>query len=463
MTVPYTFTPGTVISSDEMNSNFSWFAGSSGSSGVGFIQSGTGAAARTLESKSRDEVSVKDFGAVGDGAADDTAAIQAAMDAHDNVFIPPGQWKISTLRFKRNNQTLRGAGFGATVLVSTVSSGGSSVIANNNPSQTLIGCDLKDLRVNATSLAIGFVVNWSHIQLGKIERVWALGGGANCVGFAFGATWTVTECTYNTVIGCYTGGVLRGFQCADGANNNVFINCRAQPAYSGGYGYFFSANDPAASVSCCTILGGAVEYPGQVSNGVYVGARVDGLTINGIRLESMGLGINIQSSALNTTIVGAYYSSNGTDITNASSTTVITGTGSVNFGQTPLSYYGQGSFTPTLEGASGNGSTTYTSQIGRYTRIGNIVFVEGYVAWSASTASGFARIGGLPFTALNVANLYPPMNVAPDNFTYSGQVHGIAFANTTYIGIYVSATGAALSPADVDTAAGFRFSGFFMV
>jgi len=69
---------------------------------VSFLQSGTGAVTRTVQSKLRETVSVKDFGAVGDGVADDTAAIQAAINAHDSVWFPKGIYNISaTVRASR--------------------------------------------------------------------------------------------------------------------------------------------------------------------------------------------------------------------------------------------------------------------------------------------------------------------------------------------------------------------------
>jgi hypothetical protein len=65
---------------------------------VTFLQAGTGATQRTALAKLRDTVSVKDFGAVGDGVADDTAAIQATINAANGkpILIPGGTYKITS-------------------------------------------------------------------------------------------------------------------------------------------------------------------------------------------------------------------------------------------------------------------------------------------------------------------------------------------------------------------------------
>ena len=81
----------------EPNSDLAALAASNGSSLIGFIQAGTGAVARTAQAKMRDTVSVKDFGAVGDGVADDTVAMQAAHNTGRFVHYPAGTYKFTNI------------------------------------------------------------------------------------------------------------------------------------------------------------------------------------------------------------------------------------------------------------------------------------------------------------------------------------------------------------------------------
>ena len=66
-----------------------------------FVQAGTGAIARTAQEKLREVMSVKDFGAVGDGVTNDTAAIQAALNAASGVarlVVPSGTYLVTASR-----------------------------------------------------------------------------------------------------------------------------------------------------------------------------------------------------------------------------------------------------------------------------------------------------------------------------------------------------------------------------
>lgn len=55
-------------------------------------------------------VSVKDFGAVGDGKTDDSRAFQAAVDAARYIFVPPGRYKLGRPIRLSNGQRIFGTG-----------------------------------------------------------------------------------------------------------------------------------------------------------------------------------------------------------------------------------------------------------------------------------------------------------------------------------------------------------------
>jgi parallel beta-helix repeat protein len=67
------------------------------STNLNFLPTGTGAQTVSVNSKLAETVSVKDFGAVGDGVANDTTAIQAALTAAagKTLYIPQGTYKTT--------------------------------------------------------------------------------------------------------------------------------------------------------------------------------------------------------------------------------------------------------------------------------------------------------------------------------------------------------------------------------
>ena len=68
---------------------------------LGYLPAGTGAVTTTIQAKLRESVSVKDFGAVGDGVTNDTAAIQLAVNYvktnGGTAFFPAGTYKCKNI------------------------------------------------------------------------------------------------------------------------------------------------------------------------------------------------------------------------------------------------------------------------------------------------------------------------------------------------------------------------------
>lgn len=114
---------------------------------------------------------------------------------------------------------------------------------------------------------------------------------------------------------------------------------------------------------------------------------------------------------------------------------------SINFGQTTLSYYGEGTWTPIDSSGAG---LSFTSVLGYYTRIGRQVFCHYTLVYPATANGSTATIGGLPFTVANNSAARAGGNCTINVTTPSIYIQPIASANgTTFVWILVYSASAA--------------------
>ena len=125
------------------------------------------------------------------------------------------------------------------------------------------------------------------------------------------------------------------------------------------------------------------------------GFIIDNLNTSGIRLMFGG----VTALLLNPTGNLAFPDAKGIDFS-------ATASGSGTMTSELLNDYEEGTFTPTVIGTTTTGTVTYARQLGRYTKVGNLVTVQIYLSWSGGTGTGNLAFGGLPFTIANNANEY---------------------------------------------------------
>ncbi len=199
-------------------------AASDGSSKVGFIQSGLGVVARTIQDRMRERISVKDFaGVVGDGIHDDTAGIQAAINdgrpldfgGTENVY------RITADLIPKNGG--RYYGYGATIFQESIGEEAFACTALTDAKfhgLTLIGASPDPLITDGTNRAFElFAPKDVVIELCAMKNwgsagVFLTGGG--------GAAYGPTNCKvlYNLIENCNDG----IFFYVGGAGNEIIGN-----------------------------------------------------------------------------------------------------------------------------------------------------------------------------------------------------------------------------------------------
>ena len=123
-----------------------------------------------------------------------------------------------------------------------------------------------------------------------------------------------------------------------------------------------------------------------------------------------------------------------------------------------LDDYEEGTWTPTYFGSSTAGTTTYNNQKGTYVKIGNSVYCECYLDWSAKTGTGDGLVGGLPVVVGAYSIDSRPLFYigAYSGYSITGTLSGIVVNNGTSILLYVNTNGS-LGGSPIQNSALMRF------
>lgn len=281
-----------------------------------------------------------------------------------------------------------------------------------------------------------------------------------------------------------TGATTAAFGALDLANSSAITN--KLPLASGGTNADLSAT------------GGAGQYLKQASAGaaITVGAiPYTDLTYSGLTAGQVPRATSATAAAFgaldlanSNAVTGLVGSANGgTGVNNAGRTlTVNTNSGILDFtaasktltiaqsltltgvsGKTLTlnvdATIDSGTYTPTYEGSTTAGTTTYSAQQGSWWRFGQAIFFTITLAWTGATGTGQVRIL-LPFTAANVTNQNAAANLYHTTVTFAnGSVVALISQNSNLVRLFSPATNANGTELAIEAAGTLAMSGCFFI
>lgn len=291
---------------------------------INYTASSTGAVTRTVSSKLGDVVSVKDFGAKGDGVTDDTAAIQAAIAAAapcQVVYLPAGTYKITSPITINKCITLRGAGsgglsaggpgfdtFATSTRIQNASTASNAFVVQPTGSTWIQGIKLEDFAIEgnrtvsgATAgdniLFAGGALAIRHVMIDNVLSFHAFGSGLNVQDNTYGLT-AIHFMAYRN----HGSGITITDTGAGQPSSLNFTDCWSDLNDGDAFGV------PSTKASDINIVGGFYADSG---NGIHIGSGAvnANLSVLDSHVESnTGKGIWLEGgyahSILNTTIAG---------------------------------------------------------------------------------------------------------------------------------------------------------------
>jgi hypothetical protein len=262
------FATGTVIEAPWLNDvNSATYNGT-----AVYTPAGTGAVATNVQAKLRQYVSVKDFGAVGDGTTDDTTAVQAAITAGGSIYFPVGNYKITSVLTIPTNIPLRLFGAGKSVSTITQSSATSNCLQYLGASY--LSCDISDMSFVGGSTS-GAGLYFTKVYNSIWQNLSASGGGA---GVSIQACFSTQ---FNYISANSTNS--HGFSIV-GENTITFLNCYATSVPNTGGFAGYNLGGKATLISCNSLNSGGtcVNITGTTANMTFIGCNFEDFLNYGI-------------------------------------------------------------------------------------------------------------------------------------------------------------------------------------
>lgn len=443
-----------VLDATSLSNLQSSLASSSGSSLVGFLQAGAGAQLRTVQSKLRDMVSVKDFGAdpTASGAANYAAFAAATTYAAANglgILIPGGNytldqnWVISTdgmrvhadgkvvLSFTNagNCVSVDGGASGLYIFDVHFGSPENPIWINGNASTTT-ALFWRAVHHGSASIKAWNCVIGHRTQFAVCNNFWITVSNSESVSNVLVPTTGIScerrSAGEDTADNTWFTPVIEGILTSTGqgiylghTNRNKFIGGTSEGNVIGVYASNTAIGDYIEGLYC-EVNTGAAHF--DISGTLLTLADCHSMTsapnpTAWVRIRSGATdcriiggnhpSITIDSGAVRTQVIGNA-NSTGTTVADAgTNTTVIQGSaaGKLPFGSyfgsgsVPLAFYDEGTFTAAITcGTSGTITLNPSFQTLGWVKVGRLVTVTGLlIVSSVSSPVGTCAIGNLPF------------------------------------------------------------------